>query len=204
MKLFGALIAGLLLFSTATWAEATLPATLKPSDLRTYGDKAPATLYVFTSFSCPHCSTFHAQILPELLKYAKEGTAQVILVEMPYDAKAMTATMLGRCLPVQNYEKFASAIFDNQTTWYNAADPKSVMTGYAKMLGMDEASADACIRDKDLQFKIMEQRNNLSNLYGVTGMPTTVYVKGSTTKKFIGSDKKAVLEGVSELINTKK
>ena len=204
MKLFGALLAGLLLLSTASWAEVTPPATLKPTQLRTYGAVAPATIYVFTSFSCPHCATFHAQIFPELLKQTENGSVQVVLVEMPYDAKAMTATMLGRCLPPQNYEKFAGAVFDNQTAWYNASDPKSIMTGYAKMLGLNEADADACTRDKDLQFKIMEQRNNLSNLYGVTGMPTTVYVKGNTIKKFVGSDKNAVLNGVAELMKNKK
>lgn len=203
MKLFNTLALGLLLLSTAAFAEMTPPATLKPTDLRTYGDTAPATIYVFTSFSCPHCSTYHAQIFPELLKYAQKGEAQIVLVEMPYDAKAMTATMLGRCLPAQNYEKFAGAVFDNQTTWYNATDPKSIMTGYAKMLGMTDADADACIRDKNLQFKIMEQRNNLSNLYGVTGMPTTVYVKGSTTKKFVGSDKEAVLKDINAVLNKK-
>lgn len=204
MKLFGALLAGLLFVSTAVMADSTLPATLKSTDLRTYGEKAPATLYVFTSFSCPHCATYHAQIFPELLKYADSSKAQIVLVEMPYDAKAMTGTMLGRCLPPQNYEKFAAAVFDNQSAWYKASDVKTIMTGYAKMLGLNDASANACLTDKDLQLKIMEQRNNLSNLYGVTGMPTTVYVKGNTTKKFVGSDKQAVLSGIDALVNSKK
>lgn len=202
MKFFGTLFAGLLLFSTM--AMAALPSSLKPTELRTYGEKSPATLYVFTSFSCPHCATFHAQILPELLKYAQSGTAQIVLVEMPYDAKSMTGTMLARCLPSQNYEKFSEIVFQNQSVWGNASDPKSVMMGYAKMLGLSDEAANACLTNKDLQLKITEQRNNLSNLYNVRGMPTTVLVQGNKTNSFIGADKNAVLMGVAKALDAKK
>lgn len=202
MKFFGTLFAGLLLFSTM--AMAALPSSLKPTELRTYGEKSPATLYVFTSFSCPHCATFHAQILPELLKYAQSGTAQIVLVEMPYDAKSMTGTMLARCLPSQNYEKFSETVFQNQSVWGNASDPKSVMMGYAKMLGLSDEAANACLTNKDLQLKITEQRNNLSNLYNVRGMPTTVLVQGNKTNSFIGADKNAVLMGVAKALDAKK
>lgn len=185
------------------YSQKLLNKDVTPMDLRTYGNgDAPATLYVFSSLSCPHCAGFHNHVLPALLKdVVATGHANLIWVDMPYDARAMTGTMIARCLPINDYEKFVSVMYDNQQAWLTAQNPKPIITGYANLLGMSTQSVDTCLSNKELQMAITAQRNNLANLYKVRGMPTLVVVQGTKSKMFTGSDKVAIMEGVRQALN---
>ena len=56
------------------------------SAVRTLGTAGKNTVYVFTSPTCPHCATYHAEILPVLKKeLADTGLAQIKLVDVPGD-----------------------------------------------------------------------------------------------------------------------
>ena len=191
------------LLGVLTVQAATLDDNLKPSQLRVYGGEKPVKAYVFTSFSCPHCTVFHKNILPEIKKMVDEGKLQIIMVEMPYDARAMTGTALARCLPPKQYDKFAEAMFDNQQTWSYAKNPKPIITGYAKLLGMSEGQINSCLSDKKLLATITEQRNNLSNMYGVEGMPSIVVVSDSGRKLLVGTDKETIMSEIQKKIAKK-
>ena len=177
-------------------AKPALDADLRPEQLRVYGDGNPVSLYVFTSYSCPHCAVFHKQVLPELMAFVEQGQAKITLVEMPYEARAMTGTALARCLPSEDYERFSEAMFDNQRVWSQSVNPKPIITGYAKALGMSDSQINSCLANKALLKKITEQRDNLSGLYGVTGMPTVVAVHGGKKQLFVGTDTPEILNGL--------
>lgn len=179
---------------------ATLKDGLAPNQLRVYGDDKPVKAYVFTSFSCPHCTVFHKNILPEMKKLVDEGKMQLVMVEMPYDARAMTGTMLARCLPSQHYDKFSEAMFDNQQTWSLSKNPKPIIAGYAKLLGMSDGQINACLSNKELMKTVTTQRNNLSNMYGVTGMPSIVIVSGGSHKLLVGTDKEEIMTQIRKKI----
>ena len=199
MKIFlGVLTAVLLNVSMAQ--AASLDNNLQSNQLRVYGTEKPVKAYAFTSFSCPHCTVFHKNILPEMKKLVDEGKLQIILVEMPYDARAMTGTILARCLPAKHYDKFAEAMFDNQQTWSSSKNPKPIITGYAKLLGMSDDQINACLSDKKLIKTITEQRNNLSGMYGVTGMPSVVVVSQQGHKLLVGADKNAIMSEIQKKI----
>lgn len=197
MYKFGLFLA--IIFSVLTvHAHPSLPADLKPEQLRVYGQGNPVSMYVFTSYSCPHCSVFHKDVLPQLMQFVEQGKAQITLVEMPFDARAMTGTVLSRCLPASHYEKFSTAMFDNQKIWGTSQNPKPIITGYAKLLGMSDDTINACLSNKPLLKKITEQRNNLSELYHVTAMPTVVVVQGNQQKSYVGSDANEIITGIHQ------
>ncbi|MBO7258360.1 MAG: thioredoxin domain-containing protein, partial [Alphaproteobacteria bacterium] len=174
-----------------------------PTQLRIYGAEKPVKAYVFTSFSCPHCTVFHKNILPEMKNMVDDGKIQIVMVEMPYDARAMTGTALARCLPPKNYDKFAEAMFDNQQTWSSSKNPKPIITGYAKLLGMSEGQINSCLSDKKLISTITDQRNNLSDMYGVTGMPSVVLVSAKGNKLLVGTDKKEIMSEIQKKVAEK-
>ena len=190
-KIFALLLA-LLLSATTAMAQMNNA----PQELKTYGQSnAPVTFYVFSSLSCPHCSVFHAKVFPALMKeYVETGKAQIIWVDMPFDPKAMTGTMLARCLAPNAYDKFTTAMYENQQTWSSSGNAKPIITGYAKLLGMTDADIDTCLGNRPLQMAITQQRDNLSNLYGVRGMPSLAIVKNGQSKLLVGSDKDALLK----------
>lgn len=185
----------------ASVLAASLPSDLKPTDLRVYGDKQnPAIIYVFSSLTCPHCSIFHRDIMPDLKsQYVDTGKAKLILVDMAYDSMAMTGFTISRCISPDKYDAFMSVMFENQMMWANAEKPREVMTRFATMLGgMTKNDVDICLANEELKKTIIKQRTNLSELYGVTGMPTVVVVKGTQSEKIEGADKKAIFKVLNE------
>lgn len=198
-KVFAILCA--VLMGTTVAHGATIKDGLNPKQLRVYGEKQLVTAYVFTSFSCPHCTAFHEQILPELKKMVDAGKLQIVLVEMPYDPRAMTGTVLARCLPSKDYEKFSEAMYNNQKIWSYDPNPKPILIGYAKLLGMNDEKINACLSNKELLKTITQQRDNLSDLYGVTGMPSMALVSDNKHELFVGTDKEAILSAVRQKVN---
>lgn len=192
--IFGVAVA---FFSCSVWASPALDSALKPTDLRQYGsENAGATLYLFSSLSCPHCSVFHEEITPVLLsEFVEKDKAKLVLVDMPFDPRSMTGTMLSRCLPVDQYEKFMDTMFQNQAMWMNAHNPRDLITGYAKLLGLTDQKINQCLADQKLNKTITSQRDNLSRLYNVRGMPSLVLVRaGKDPVLMIGSDKQVILD----------
>lgn len=181
-------------------APVQIKTDVKPEQLRVAGNEtAPATIYVFTSLSCPHCSAYHANVLPALnQEVIQPGLAKVIFVDMPYDARSMMGTMLSRCVAPDQYNAFMSVVFQNQSMWMNSATPRPVLSGYAKLLGLTDNQISMCLSDKNLQKEIMKQRDNLSNLYGVRGMPSTVVVKNGRHKMFVGTDTAVLIDNIKK------
>lgn len=192
-----------ILFGVLTVQATSLDENLKPNQLRVYGSEKSVKAYVFTSFSCPHCTVFHKNILPDMKRMVDDGKIQIVMVEMPYDARAMTGTALARCLPSKHYDKFSEAMFDNQQTWSGSKNPKPIIIGYAKLLGMSDGQINSCLSDKKLISTITSQRNNLSDMYGVTGMPSVVLVSDKGNKLLVGTDKEAILGEIEKKVAEK-
>lgn len=189
------------LFLSSVAFSSTLPSDIKPTDLRSYGDKnSPTTLYVFSSLTCPHCSHYHAEIMPKLKKdYVDSGKVRLVYVDMPFDPISMTGTTISRCVKVEKYEDFMNLMFENQSMLLNSGKPRGVMTRFATMLGgITPEEISVCLANEELKKKIIEQRTNLSNLYEVEAMPTTVIVRNNSVKKIEGADEVAIIAEIEK------
>ena len=185
--LFGLLCLG---FSCFVSAEYSLAPTTKPTDLRQMGNpNAPATLYVFSSFSCPHCSVFHKEVLPVLKKeFVDTQKAKIVFIETPFDKYALTAALVSRCVAPAKWEEFSTTIYKTQYMWKNSSSAKKLFLDYAKNTGMTETEFNACLADKELQRKFTQQRNNMINLYNVHSLPSVVWEKAGKNVLFFGTD----------------
>ena len=142
--------------------------------------------------------------MPQLLAdFVKTNKAKLVYVEMPYDAKAMTGTLYSRCLKTNHYEAFMDKMFQTQEEWFNNEKPRQMMLKYALDLGEDKETLEACVSDVQLRKIITSQRNNLADLYNVTGMPSVVVVTNQSHKKFIGTDKDVILKGIQSKLEVK-
>lgn len=182
-------------------AESVQP-SWTPEALRTWGNaKADVSVYLFSSLTCPHCMVFHEEVLPKLKEtFVQTGKVKLIYVDMPYDAKALTGTLLTRCISPALYEKYITALFQNQTVWAYTSNPRKLMDSYATALGADTKAMRACVSDMNLRKKVIEQRDNLSTLYKVRGMPTVVVVKNGEATKITGTDTPVILAKIKSVL----
>ncbi len=158
------------------------------TNLRTYGENENTLIYVFTSPTCPHCATYQKEILPVLKQeYADKNLAQVKVVDMPGDKKALRAIQLGRCMTGEQYAKYADAVYQNQAIWAYAKNPDDILKGYATESGMPAKAQQRCLMNAKLTKSIIAQSGNLSQMYHITGLPSTVVVKGLQSKTIVGS-----------------
>ncbi len=193
------------LFVASAVSAANLSDGLTPADLRVFGNPAaPATVYVFSSPTCPHCATFHKAVLPALKKqYADTGVAKIVPVDMPFDPKAMTGTMMARCVAPAHYESFMDTLYRNQAFWTRLPNARETMMGYAKSLGESEQAMNKCLADKNVQKTVSTQRDNLGRMYRVRGTPAVVAVKGGQSKLLTGTDKPVILNELNLFLGVK-
>ncbi len=183
-------------------AAAELTPGLTPADLRVFGHSdAQTSIYVFSSLTCPHCAVFHQKVMPSLKeKYADTGVAKIVFVDMPFDPKAMTGTLIARCVTPAHYESFMDAMYQKQSFWSRMPNARDLMTNYAKALGESEQEINKCLVDKELQKTVSTQRDNLARMYKVRGMPTVVAVKEGQTKSLVGTDTEVILTDLNNFL----
>ncbi len=149
---------------------------------RVLGDpNAPVTIYEYSSFTCPHCASFHTEILPGLkTRYIDTGKAKLIFRDFPFDRAALTAGMLARCAPADRYWPLVDVMFKQQAQWSSAADPLAALTRIAKLAGMSQERIDACLADKELADGVLKIRLEGQEKFGVTATPTFILNEGKT------------------------
>lgn len=178
---------------------------LKPDDLRVFGnEKNASTIYVFSSLTCSHCAVFHRTVMPELLKeFVLTGKARLIYVDMPYDSQAITGTLYSRCIPPQEFESFIDKMFTHRTDLMYASKPRQMIAEFAGENDQNRQQIEDCVSNTALKKKIIEQRNNLSELYVVRATPTVVVVNRQRPKNFEGTDKAVILRDIHQFLEEK-
>lgn len=149
------------------------------TSLRRFGDKnAPLKTFLFSSFSCPHCKTFHQSIEPKIFDtYVKTGKINMTVVELARDPKGMEANQLIRCVPPEKYRTFSEKLFSDNSWKVNSSALKKL----AQEQGLSEQQITECLVDKKLRSSIYEQQRNLVGLYKVRYLPSLVLVPDKGT-----------------------
>lgn len=143
---------------------------------RVLGDPdAPVTILEYASLTCPHCAHFHAKTLPDLKdQYLDAGKAKLVFRQFPLNQLDLRAGLLLRCAPESQYFNMANAIFGAQERWMAAPDPLSALGQIGRMVGLDQATIDACLADQAMADRIIEVAQDGQQKYGVRATPTFV------------------------------
>ncbi len=143
---------------------------------------AKVTIVEYSSMTCPHCATFHEEVLPTIKKdYIDTGKVRYILREFPLDNLAAAAFMLGRCAPKDKYFPFIEMMYGKQKVWaFGKGDPLPAMLKLAKGAGFTKEQFDKCLQDPKLLDGINAVRARGSKL-GVNSTPS-FFVNGELIK----------------------
>jgi protein-disulfide isomerase len=165
----------------AAFAQTTAPVqTAQAQDSRLadriLGDKnAPVEIIDFSSMTCPHCATFHTEVLPKIkAAYLDTGKAKLVFRDFPLDQVALRASMMARCAPEERYFALLDVLFKSQAQWARAADPQKALAQYGKLAGMQQATIDSCLADQALADGLLNIRLKAQDEHKVQSTPTFI------------------------------
>lgn len=148
-------------------AEGALP------DMVMGDENAPVSLIEYASMTCPHCRSFHENVLPAIKEtYIDTGKVKLIFREFPLDPRAYAASMLARCADEQFYFPMTDVLFKQQDVWARADDPRPPLLQIAKLAGFTQESFEACLKNQELLDNVNSMRKQAAETFGVTGTPS--------------------------------
>ncbi|MBA1338785.1 MAG: Protein-disulfide isomerase [Pelagibacterales bacterium] len=141
-------------------------------------NNAIVKIKIFSSFTCPHCATFHNKVVPEIKKkYVDSGKVQLIFIDFPLDQAAFNASKILHCLGEKKRINFMDLIYENQSEWTggsNIEDINKNLKKIVKNLGISSISFDKCLIDQDISDKILNGRIEASRKYTINSTPTVI------------------------------
>ncbi len=155
-------------------AQAPAQAPTQASDDVVLGKAdAPITIFEYASFTCPHCADFDRNTLPKLREaWIDTGKARLIYRDFPLDEPALHASVLARCAPPDRFYGFVDVLFQNQDNWARAPDIDAALGRLGRLGGVSGEKFEACLRDQQFVNKILTERLQASQQYGVQSTPT--------------------------------
>tara|TARA_Y100000590_G_scaffold236215_1_gene265906 strand:+ start:782 stop:1393 length:612 start_codon:yes stop_codon:yes gene_type:complete len=149
-------------------------------------DNAPVKIKVFSSLTCPHCASFHKDVVPEIKKkYIDAGKVQIIFIDFPLDKIAFNASKLLHCLERNKQISFLDTIYDKQNQWTTGSNSEEINNNLKKLVetfGMNSKTFDKCLNNEIIAEKILNGRIDGQQKYSIDSTPTIII----NEKKFKG------------------
>jgi protein-disulfide isomerase len=138
------------------------------NDPRRGGADAAVTIVEFSDFQCPHCKTFHEDILPALRSLYGDQVRWVFVNRFfpGGHPQAEEAALGGECaLRQDKFWEYADYVFANQE---RLAD--GIVADAASEIGLDETSYSQCLATRETASEVAADQAEGVRL-GITGTP---------------------------------
>lgn len=197
-------------YTALTGAAPSLGSTLiEPAQAQTSGESvdtarvmelaqgnpdAAVTIIEFSSYTCPHCANFHANVWPTIkAEYVDTGRVRHIYREVYFDAYGLWASLVARCGGEMRYFGISDMLFAEQNTWARGADGAAVADNLRRIgrrAGMSDDQLNQCLADRDMATAMMQVYQQGMEEYGIRGTPSFV-INGTTYSNM--RDRKSVV-----------
>ncbi|MGR3715018.1 MAG: DsbA family protein [Shimia sp.] len=116
-------------------------------------EDAPITIVEYASFTCPHCATFHSQVLKPLkADYVDAGHVKFVFRDVYFDRFGLWASMVARCGGQEKFFGITDILMETQSDWTRAGDPTAIAGALRKtgrLAGLSDDTIQACLADED-------------------------------------------------------
>ena len=141
-------------------------------------EDAVVKIKVFSSATCPHCASFHNDVIPKIKKeYVDTGKVQLIFIDFPLDLAAFNAAKALHCLDKKEQIKFLDIIYETQSEWTKGSDIDQINNNLKKIvknLGISSDQFDKCMINEVISDKILNGRINGQSKYSINSTPTII------------------------------
>ena len=136
------------------------------------------TIVEYASFTCPHCATFHKDVLPYLeKKYIETGVVKFVYREVYFDAPGLWAGLLARCLSKEKYFGIVDLLYKKQDKWASGTTEKEILSellAIGRQVGMEEKKINLCLQNKEKSLNLIDAYLKYSKLDNITSTPSVV------------------------------
>lgn len=159
-------------------------------------DDAPVTLMEYASFTCPHCATFHNNVLGKIkAEYVDTGKVKFVYRDVYFDRPGLWAAMMARCEPTKFFG-IADMLYAEQKSWIGGGNLSEIDQNLRRIglvAGIGKEELDACMSDAENAQALYTwfQQNMESD--DVSSTPT-LFVDGKKYSNMSYTDLKAILD----------
>lgn len=139
---------------------------------------APITVVEYSSFTCPHCANFHADVLPKIREnYIDTGKVRLVFRPVYFDRLGLWADMMARCGGQLRYFGIVDMVFEKQREWTQggtALDVVNNLYGIGRIAGLQDADMETCVQDADMAQALVDNSTTNASADGIDATPTFV------------------------------
>ncbi len=134
---------------------------------------APVTITEYSSFTCPHCATFHNDTYPALKKkYIDTGKVKIIFRPFPLDPLAAAVSMLAKCVPPEQHFPIVHKFFKEQKAWAYSNSPVDSLKKIWSESGFESESFDKCLKNQKILDSILSVKAKAAKELEIQSTPT--------------------------------
>lgn len=182
--------------SLAAVAQEATDAQILPDMVMGQQD-APVTLIEYASFTCPHCATFHENVVDRLkADYVDTGKVRFIHREVYFDKFGLWAGLVASCGGAPKYFAIADMIYDTQRDWIGNGQDATVAANLRKIglkAGLSEDQLNACLNDQARAQQMVATYQKNATADDISATPTLV-INGTKHSNMSYEDLKAILD----------
>lgn len=164
----------------------------------TMGDPdAPIEIIEYASFTCPHCATAHANLIPQLKKnYVDTGKAKFTYREVFFDKYGMWASLIARCGGEAKFFGITDLMFKGQAQWARAGDDAAIadeLRKIGRLAGIGQDALDACMSDGEKLQNLVSWYQANATAHQIESTPSFV-IDGKKYSNMSYADFSAILD----------
>jgi protein-disulfide isomerase len=134
---------------------------------------ARVTLIEFTDYTCAECAQHAQDTLPQIREqYVDPGQVTYVVRYLVSGDASELAAEAAECAGAQDlFWEMHNRLFQTQTEWQGASDPKTLFAGYAADLGAEQGAFETC-QDEATYAENVSDDEVAAIVFGVPGAPT--------------------------------
>ncbi|WP_323769642.1 DsbA family protein [Antarctobacter sp.] len=160
-------------------------------------EDAPIEVIEYASFTCPHCASAHANLIPKLEQnYIDTGKVKFTYREVYFDKVGVWASLIARCGGEAKFFGITDLIYKGQQDWARAGSEAAVIGELRKigrLAGMDGDQVEACLNDGDQIATLVAWFQANATEHGITSTPSFV-IDGKTYSNMSYEEFSAILD----------
>ncbi|MFL2802932.1 MAG: DsbA family protein [Paracoccaceae bacterium] len=142
------------------------------------GDKeAPVIIIEYASFTCPHCATFHNEVLPKIkTDYINNGKVLLEYREVYFDGPGLWAGLLARCQGSQKYFPMVDLIYKKQKDWAsgNRDDIIKGLLSIGRQSGLTDEKSRQCMENSIMAEDLIKIFKKNATEDGISSTPSFI------------------------------